>query len=76
MEYRRQEFGGGNVKKELLVKYESYLSSEIHSKLKEINMEEKLPKYLNEVDVNNNLDVALKNGAITKKYYLKHIIKK
>lgn len=30
-----------------------------------------IAKYLNEDDVNKNLDVALKNGLITKEYYLK-----
>lgn len=30
-----------------------------------------IAKYLNEDDVNKNLDVALKNGVITKEYYLK-----
>lgn len=33
-----------------------------------------IAKYLNEDDVNKNLDVALKNGVITREYYLeKHI---
>lgn len=30
-----------------------------------------IAKYLNEVDVNKNLDIALKNGVITKEYCLK-----
>ena len=30
-----------------------------------------IAKYLNEDDVNKNLDVALKNGVITREYYLK-----
>lgn len=30
-----------------------------------------IAKYLNEDDVNKNLDIALKNGLITKEYYLK-----
>ena len=34
-----------------------------------------IAKYLNEVDVNKNLDVALKNGVITKKYYKENWIK-
>ncbi len=29
-----------------------------------------IAKYLNEDDVNKNLDVALKNGVITREYYL------
>lgn len=30
-----------------------------------------IAKYLNEDDVNKNLDVALKNGVITREYYVK-----
>ncbi len=56
MEYRKEEFGGGSSEKDLLVKYESYLSDKIYTKLKGLNMEEKLGKYLTEISTAKTIE--------------------